>query len=78
MDKIGTDLILTGGCNYALDECYNDMFILDTTTLTWSEGPVFMNKREGHTVISVGSTILLLFGCQPVSTCYNDIQIYTY
>ncbi len=38
MDKIGSDIILAGGCNYGIDECYNDVYILDTNALSWSEG----------------------------------------
>lgn len=36
MDKIGSDIILVGGCNYGINECYNDVYILDTNAMSWS------------------------------------------
>lgn len=68
-----------GGCNYKLNVCYKDTFLLNTETLFWTkiadEGQTVFTERDGHTANPVGELIVLFGGCKLMDSCSNDIMV---
>ncbi|RKP06465.1 hypothetical protein THASP1DRAFT_25225 [Thamnocephalis sphaerospora] len=60
----GDHVIVFGGCDMSVQELYNDVVVLDTTTMSWLR-PKVKNAptgRCGHTASMVGDYMLVTFG----------------
>jgi hypothetical protein len=76
--RLGEFIFLIGGCDFGLNVCYNDMYVLDLVTLWWTklnssgQSEVY-DKRERFSCASLGSVIYMFGGCYMEKECYNDI-----
>ena len=76
--KHGKELFVIGGCNYKLNICYKETYLLNTDNLYWTkvadELQTVFSERDGHTINDVGELIVLFGGCKLMESCSNDIM----
>lgn len=77
--RLGEYMFLIGGCDFGLNVCYNDMYVLDLVTLWWTKlnasgQTEVYDKRERFSCASLGSVIYMFGGCYMEKECYNDIR----
>lgn len=77
--RIGDFLFLIGGCDYGLETCYNDMYVLDLVTMWWTklehkEFTPLPALKERHAAANVGGFIYVFGGCYMNNHCFNDLM----
>jgi host cell factor len=74
----GDSLVIVGGCQVSPQQCFGDVFSLDTKTLAWtsrSTDQVTFSPREGHTATFIRGDLVVIGGCELFSQCYNDVTV---
>lgn len=77
--RISEFIFIIGGCDFALETCYNDVYVLDLLTFWWTK---LENKpfsplpplKERSTSINMGSMIYTIGGCYLNKHCFNDVM----
>ncbi|CDW87459.1 kelch motif family [Stylonychia lemnae] len=71
-------IYIYGGCDYFTKVCYNDLYQL-TLKDQWMKKVELKNEispREGHQLVSFGSLVLSIGGCDSIKEqCNNDILV---
>lgn len=72
----GGDIYVVGGCNYHIQECYNELYRLDPQANRWNRYDGInmsrMEPREGHSVFMHGDGLYLFGGCYLSQECHSD------
>ena len=78
--RVAEFLYVVGGCDFGLETCYNDMYVLDLLTMWWTklEHRPFtplpaLKERMGAAV--VGALVFTFGGCYLNKRCFNDVMM---
>ena len=70
-------LYMVGGCDYSIDSCYNDCYILNLNTFYWqklSSTLVSFQPRQFPLLFLIDQYLILINGCKLYANCFQDIH----
>jgi len=76
--RVGNKMIAVGGCIKEKESCYNDTYLLNLDTLSWTKVTNSLSKLSSLQFASIAffrSSLYLFGGCEMYKQCFNNMYI---